>query len=222
MAQLKLLSTQDEGGNTRTFVFEAEGQEWIAGQHDSFVLPQAGEEKSANKRWFTIASAPSDGEIRITTRLSGSSFKRVLNSLQPGDTIEVLGVAGRFTWEDEAPVVLVAGGIGITPYRSILRERHARGKALNATLLYFNRNEQFVFRSEFEELEAQHPELQIRYLVGEIVTADRILELAPEAATRTIYISGPEPMVESVGKALKERGFTVKQDWFPGYDESNY
>jgi len=38
----------------------------------------------------------------------------------------------------------------------------------------------------------------------------------------TVYISGPEPVVESVGNALKQRGLTVKQDWFPGYDEQTY
>ena len=224
MRQLKLISSRDEAGNIRTFVFEADGVEWTAGQHDSFVLPQAGADKADNKRWFTISSAPSEGKVNISTRISNSAFKQALNRLQPGETIDALGIAGKFTWEEESPtpVVLVAGGIGITPFRSILMERHARGKALNATLLYFGRDDNFAFRDELQKLVASHAELKVRYLIGEPITAEKIVELAPLAEKGTVYLSGPEPMVTSVGDVFKERGVALKQDWFPGYNEQNY
>ncbi|MOA69082.1 hypothetical protein D3C78_1970570 [compost metagenome] len=68
----------------------------------------------------------------------------------------------------------------------------------------------------------QHPELDVRYLVGEPISAERILDEEPLAATVPVYLSGPEPMVESVGNDLKQRGVSLRQDWFPGYDERNY
>lgn len=224
MRQLKFLSSHDEAGNIKTFVFAADGMEWKAGQHDTFVLTQAGPDKADNKRWFTIASAPSEGKIYLSTRISDSPFKQALSRLKPGDTIDALGIAGKFTWEEESPtpMVLVAGGIGITPFRSILLERHARGKSLNATLLYFGRDENFAFREDLQRLAELHPELKVRYLIGELISAEKILELAPQAQKGTVYLSGPEPMVTKVGNAFKERGVAIKQDWFPGYDEQNY
>ncbi|MOA29493.1 hypothetical protein D3C78_1505100 [compost metagenome] len=62
----------------------------------------------------------------------------------------------------------------------------------------------------------------MRYLIGEPISAERILDEEPLAARVPVYLSGPEPMVESVGNALKQQGVTLKQDWFPGYDERTY
>lgn len=224
MQQLKLLSKRSEAGNIKSFVFEHGGLHWTAGQNQAFVLPQAGADEADNLRWFTLASAPSEKVVQVSTRVGPSAFKQALDRLQPGDSIGVRDLGGDFTWEDDSatPVVLVAGGIGVTPFRSILLERHARGQALNATLLYFSRDAQIAFRAELDQLCAQHPELDVRYLIGEPISAERILDEEPQAARVPVYLSGPEPMVESVGNALKQRGVDLKQDWFPGYDERNY
>lgn len=224
MQQLKLLSSRSEAGNIKSFLFETGGLHWLAGQNQAFVLPQAGADETANLRWFTLASAPSEGVVQVSTRIGPSAFKQALDRLQPGDAIGVRDLGGDFTWEAESatPVLLVAGGIGVTPFRSMLMERHARGKALNAVLLYFNRDAQIAFRDELQQLATQHPELDVRYLIGELISAERILAEEPLAAKVPVYLSGPEPMVESVGNALKQRGVDLRQDWFPGYDERNY
>lgn len=222
MATLKFLSSYDEVGNVRTFVFETAGLTWVPGQYQTYILDRVEGGEDDKKRFFTIASAPSEGEIHISTRVTDSKFKQALNSLQPGDTIETRDLEGDFTWEDDEPVVLVAGGIGVTPYRSMLLERHATGKPLNGTLVHFNREEAIPFKDEFEKLAAEHPELKLHYIVGQPITADAILEAAPQAASQTTYLSGPEPMVDAVGGELQKRGVNLKQDWFPGYDEQNY
>jgi len=223
MATLKLITSYPEVGNIRTFVFETGGLTWLAGQYQTYMLDQVEGDEKAKKRFFTIAAAPSEGEIHISTRVTESGFKQALNALQPGDTIETRNLEGDFTWEEtEGAVVLVAGGIGVTPYRSMLVERHAQGKPLACTLVHFNREEAIPFRTEFEKLAAEHPELQLVYIVGEPITADTILGAAPEAANLTTYLSGPEPMVDAVGDELTKRGVTLKQDWFPGYDDQTY
>jgi len=224
VTNLKLLASHSEAGNVRTFVFETGGLTWTAGQAQGYRLPQAGDTDDENQRWFTIASAPSEHEIHISTRVSESKFKQSLNALQVGDTIQSFGLEGDFTWEEEpsAPVVLVAGGIGITPFRSILLARSTAGKKLNATLLYFNRTDEVPFRSELKALEDKHPEFTMLVVIGEPISADAILEHAPQAHSQVVYLSGPEPMVENVGSDLKERGVQVKQDWFPGYDDKSY
>lgn len=220
MATLKLLSSYDEVGNIRTFVFEAGGLTWLAGQYQTYIVDAAGGTEDENKRFFTIAAAPSEGEIHISTRVTDSKFKQALNAMQPGDAIETRDLEGDFTWEDVGdPVVLVAGGIGVTPYRSILLERHALGKPLNCTLVHFNREDAIPFRDEFEKLAGEHPELKLKYIVGQPITADSILAAAPEAASQVTYLSGPEPMVDAVGEELQKRGVNLKQDWFPGYTD---
>lgn len=221
---LRLLAVRNEAGNVRTFVFETGGLEWIPGQSQGYVLPAAGDTAEENERWFTIASAPSEGEIHISTRVSDSKFKRALAAMRLGEEIQAHDLDGDFTWEDEPsePVVLVAGGIGITPFRSILLQRHLDGKKLGATLLYFNRDEDIPFLAELRNLGDRHPEFRLIVVTGQPISAEAITSLAPQATREIVYVSGPEPMVESVGSALRERGIRVKQDWFPGYDETNY
>ncbi len=221
---LSLISSRDEVGNVRTFVFEKKTLEWVAGQSQAYVLPQAGKTEKENAHWFTISSAPVEETINISTRISASPFKQALNALNPGDEISTHSLGGTFTWEEigDAPLILMAAGIGITPFRSILLQRSASGKPLNATLLYFNRTDEIPFEKELQKLSHDHSEFHIEMVIGDPVTAEKIFELAPEAAERIVYLSGPAPMVSSIGTALKERGVTIKQDRFPGYDESNF
>src|SRR3990167_3726332 len=117
ITKLNLLSSREEAGNIRTFIFEPDGLTWIAGQRQAYILPQAGKTEKENQRFFTISSAPSEKTINISTRISKSAFKQTLNALSPGETIDAFGLAGKFTWEEEPskPVVLVAAGIGVTP-----------------------------------------------------------------------------------------------------------
>jgi ferredoxin-NADP reductase len=222
--EIRLISAKPEVGNIMTFIFETGGLSWIPGQFQRYTLPQAGTTEEETKRWFTISAAPSEGVIRISTRITESKFKQTLKALKPGDMVQREGIEGDFTWEEEPsnPVVLVAGGIGVTPYRSILLERDARGKKLNATLLYFNRSDEIPFLEEFKVLAEKHPEFTLVTIVGESITAENILTHVPNAEGVTYYLSGPEPMVEAIGTDLIRRGINLKQDWFPGYDEQSY
>lgn len=222
MAQYKFIRSYDEVSNIKTFVFEAGDATWQAGQYQTYVLPQVTGDDKAKRRFFTIASAPSEAELHISTRITDSAFKQALNALTPGDVIEAHGIEGDFTWDDDSPVVLVAGGIGVTPYRSILLERAATGKTLNAHLLYFGRDENFAFKTEFDDLAATHPELIIDYIVGEPISVDSIVHHAPESSDNVVYLSGPEIVVDAVGEALTNHGIAIKQDWFPGYTEATY
>lgn len=224
ITDLTLLSSHEEVGNVRTFVFENNGLTWIAGQNQGYRLKDVEGSPVETERWFTLSSAPSEGTVNISTRISESKFKQALNKLEPGDKIESYELGGDFTWEDEdAPdVVMVAGGIGITPFRSILIDRDRKGKKLNAKLLYFNRTDEVPFREELERLEEKHPEFSMRVLVGERITGDRVIELAPDAKERVVYISGPEQMVDAIAEDLTSRGIEVKKDRFPGYDHNNY
>lgn len=214
-----------EAGNAWTFRFKPEEEvTWVAGQYQRWELPVEAE-KHDKEHWFTISSAPYEGVFAVTTRLSGSAFKNALDALKPGDAITVDTLEGDFVWaEDDMPKVYVAGGIGITPLHSMLKQRAHDGLPLDIHVLYANRDEGFVFRGEFEALEREHPELTVSYAVGNL-TAEVILNDIPDLTGKLVYLSGPEAMVETLGAELKKHGLPeaqLKQDWFPGYDETSF
>jgi ferredoxin-NADP reductase len=209
-----------------SFIFKPEKPlVWKAGQYLHYVLHHEPTDNRGSDRWFTIASAPFEKEPMITTRLAkdkGSSFKTALSSLKIGESIEISEVEGDFIVEDTTQeYVFIAGGIGITPFHSILKELDHAGIKLNVTLLYANRDAQVPYQEEFLAFSKDNSNLKIHY----ITTPDRIDEnkirgLIPDIQKPLFYVSGPEPMVEALGNMLKTMGVPldhIKQDWFPGY-----
>ncbi|HET8670946.1 MAG TPA: FAD-dependent oxidoreductase [Candidatus Saccharimonadales bacterium] len=133
---------------------------------------------------------------------------------------------GDFVWDDsDKPLVFVAGGIGITPFRSMLKQRAHDNLPLNVTLVYGNRTNAIVFKDEFDNYAAQNPEFKVEYVTGEPLTAAKLAELVPNLCSSLVYVSGPEPMVEALGNQLKAAGLPeiqLKQDFFPNYTAENY
>jgi ferredoxin-NADP reductase len=143
--------------------------------------------------------------------------------MKPGDTIKAEGPGGKFVLGDtDKKPILVAGGIGITPYRSMLMQLDHDGQDINAELLYANRDEDFVFGDELFGLEAKHPNFKIHKFVGDRHIEEADLKPYAEDPNAIIYVSGPEPMVEAFEEMLKEKlnvpEDRIKLDFFPGYD----
>jgi ferredoxin-NADP reductase len=164
--KLKLIGTKPEAGNVKSFIWQPEQPvEWIAGQfmHYSLKMPDG----SINKHYFTVSSPPHTGTPQISTRISESDFKQTLNSLKIGDFIEATPPDGDFVWEDsDKPILFIAGGIGVTPFHSILLDRDHNNLPLNLTLVYASRDDKIVFKEEFDALAKKHSELTIKYIVG--------------------------------------------------------
>lgn len=225
--KLKLESTKEEIPGVFSFWFIPEEKvSWKAGQFFHYILHHEPTDERGSDRWFTIASAPYEEKIMLTTRFDGekmSTFKKALKELKVGDEIEATDLEGDFTVEDaQKQMVFIAGGIGVTPFRSIIKELDHEGKPINVTLLYANRSEDNIaYKDEFESIAKTHPEFKIHYVISpERIDVAKIKELVPDYKERIVYVSGPEPMVEELGNALKESGLKedhLKQDWFPGY-----
>lgn len=225
--KLILDHTTDEAPDTISFFFRSEAPlTWRAGQFLVYTLHHADPDDRKEQRYFTISAAPHEGMPRITTRFTdpkGSSFKKALRALKPGDAIEVGIPDGEFVVEDPGQQhVFIAGGIGVTPYRSILHDLDHRGSPMNVTLLYANRTEDAVFRKEFDALASKHPTLKISYFIGDKrIDEQAIRSAAPDLQLPIFYISGPEPMVQAFEKMLAGMGIPdehIKRDYFPGYD----
>lgn len=222
--KLKLIKRQPIVRGVETFTFEPdEPVSWQPGQYMHYVLPHSGEDNRGEERWFTISSPPFQGNIAITTRFTddkGSSFKKALRNLKAGATIQADGPKGSFVIDNfDKKYVLIAGGIGITPYHSMLLQFDHDGRMPEIELLYANNDGEYVFGDELDKLAAKHSELNIRKFTGRRITKT---DLSPYAKlTRAIfYISGPEPMVENYAEVLKQMGLpedSIKTDFFPGY-----
>ena len=224
--KLKLIAKKAETPGVVSFIFKpGEPLAWKAGQFLHYVLNHAPTDDRGSDRWFTIASAPHEHHVMITTRFAakqGSTFKSNLKDLKPGDEIEISDLDGDFIVSNaKKHYVFIAGGIGITPFRAILKEAAHTGTFLNVKMLYANRDKDIVYKKELEALAARNPNLKIYYFFSpQRINKTIIKELVPDLKKPLFYVSGPEPMVESVGKMLQEMGVPnkqIKQDWFPGY-----
>ncbi len=209
-----------EAGDVVSFVFSApRGTTWQAGQYIRLELKKG---EWIDERYFTVASAPYEKQIQITTRLTGSEFKNQLNQLRPEDSATAYGPDGDFTWrETDRPRAMIAAGIGITPFHAILKQRYRDGLSMAVTLLYFNRDAEIPFQAEIDHWQLEHPEFNVAYLTEQRVSPRLISQHLPRLAESLIYLSGPEPVVEEVGeKLIRQHSLQPDQmirDYFPGY-----
>lgn len=226
--KLTLKTSQPLGGNLNKFIFTADSPlSWLPGQYMHYIIPHDSPDDRGDERWFTISSAPHEGEIWITTRVFGdksSSFKRALAYLQPGQTVEADGIEGDFVVDDPSSKhIFVAGGIGITPFRSMLNQLDFDSAPINVELLYANRDEADIpFKEELETLAAKHDQFHITYFIGDHQIDETALrDVAERTAGGIFYLSGPEPMVAALKTKVEQIGIPaerIKIDDFPGYD----
>ena len=199
-----------------------------AGQFMCVELPHLNPDSKGIKRWFTNTAAPYENIMQITTRITASSFKQELMRLEAGSDslIAIEKPSGDFIWQDSAlPKLFIAGGIGITPYFSILKQRLHDKLPIEVMLIYSIRTKEAAFIGDFNEWQAAHPEFKVSYLIGERLDASKLNVLVPQINQSLVYITGPEPMVESLGDDFKLNGLNesqLKQDFFPNYNYQNY
>ena len=163
---------------------------------------------------LTLSSCPEETEfIEFTKRMTGSPFCLRLNSLEKGETISVNGPAGKFIFDDSnETTVMIAGGIGVTPIRSILTSlEKKKGNHCTIILIYGNLNrEDIAFRDELENLNL--PDYHLIHVLSDttgmknaykgFITADIISKEVPKSSNAHYMISGPPVMVKAIKKAL--------------------
>jgi ferredoxin-NADP reductase len=236
--QTKFLVREDVAEGTAAFRFERPaGFDFKPGQSVNLTLLEPSETDARGpSRTFSIASAPHEGSVQIATRLRDTAFKRTLGALAAGAPVRLRGPMGNFTLPDdpERPVVMLAGGIGITPFMSMLRHAE-RAKLPGArTLLYSNRRpEDAPFIDELAGLAARDPRLKLVATMTEMDKSARpwsgertLLDAAflerhlARGASPVYYLAGPPGLVAALGKLLKEASVQesdIRTDEFTGY-----
>lgn len=214
------ISSHKEIDNVFTYLFKPqEPIEWQAGQYINYTLD--GIAPSQAERLFTIASAPYEKHLQVTTIAGPSEFKQKLRELKVGDEVEIDQLGGDFVYQDNGRDKLyLAGGIGITPFRSIVLDRAHQKLPNNALLLYAGRPGHRPFLDEFEAIEKADKTFKKIDYEDKRLSADEIMSVVPDTKDRTVYIAGPQPFVEGLGQELADAGVPKKQikfDWFDGY-----
>ena len=223
---------------------EIEGKrkfEHTAGQYAFFDIGSVYNDPKGPVRHFTIASSPTEEFILISTRIRDSPYKKKLDSLQNGTKVKVRGPLGKFTLHEDysKPAIFLSGGIGVTPFRSMIK--YATDKNLPVRIIMFDSNknqENILFKMDFENCTNTNKNLRIIYTIteeqnvtenkewkgekGRIDMAMLKRHLEPGDLEKSIfYLCGPPPMVKAMQEMLDQNlqvpGERIKVEEFTGY-----
>jgi len=205
------------------------------GQYMEWTLAHAHPDSRSVRRYFTIASSPTDPDLRLGVKFyaPASTFKERLFSMQPGEQIVASQLSGDFTLprDPERKLVFIAGGIGITPFRSMIQYLLDTGEKRPVTILYANKTPADAVYHELLERAQHELGAKLVYAFNEptvplpggsvrAITSEVIVQQIPDYQDQTFYISGPQGMVTSFKNMLTGMGVgrtSIKTDYFPGF-----
>ncbi len=235
--RVRLKERRSEATEVISFVFDLGGQpfgyqpgQYVFYELDALDFP----DERGNRRHFTLSSSPTEkGVVMFTTRMRGSGFKETLRNAPLGYEINLGTPLGHFVIPEGETRrhVFIAGGIGVTPYRSMLRCAVDAKKPIDAVLLYFSHSSaDIVFGQELEEIARQMPTLSLVHVLsdpepgwkGEKGGLNEVFlrKWVPDLAQRLFWISGPPPMVTAYKELVKQTGVgdeAIRTDSFAGY-----
>ncbi len=231
--KLRLQRVERIANNALGFWFEKPPRlAFQAGQYLEWSLPHSPHDRRGWRRYLSLASAPDEKEVMVAVKIDtpSSTFKQALAKLTPGAVLEATTVNGKFTLPEDTtrPCVLIAGGIGITPFRSMIKELLLRQESRPIRLLYAaSTPEDFAFRDLFAEAEQYGVKTTLlpstatsgwRGDVGHITTST-LRDLATGADRPLYYVSGSAPFVEHCQSLIRGNGVVagdIRCDYFPG------
>ena len=220
---------------TLLVLFAVEGYpEYRPGHYFWVELPERGhqDEKGLRRHISLVTSPTEQGVVGLATRLRDTAFKKTLAELEVGDAVDVEEPKGSFVLPEDtdADYVFVAGGIGITVFRSMLRYIADTGAPYRVTLVYSNRDrESAAFLDELPELESRIPGLRVVLTMtdddgwdGERRRIDEAMlgDVLGDLSRYTFLVAGPPAMAEGVSQTLLAAGVPedrVLSDRFSGY-----
>jgi len=212
-------------------VAKPEGFSFLASQSAALMIEKG---YGIQRHAMSIASSPSRDYMEWATRNSDSDFKKTFLSLQKGDPISFMGPKGNFLLESEIHAVFIAGGIGITPFRSMLEFIEDERLNTSVTLLYGNRSlEDIPFKQQLDQISEANSNIDMQYLISDPpsspqwdyreghIDEDLLREVVAAHSDAIYYVAGPGNMVRSILQILTTIGVPperVRQEMFRGYD----
>ncbi|HEX5446989.1 MAG TPA: FAD-dependent oxidoreductase [Pirellulales bacterium] len=234
----QLQSHQEVAEQTMAFRFDKPaGFTFTPGQFiDITLLDPPETDAEGNARGFSLASAPYEDFLMVATRTRDTAFKRVLGKLAPGVEVKIEGPFGdlRLHHDPSRAAVVLTGGIGITPFRSILLQATRDKLPQRIFLFYGNRRpEDAAFLAELQALEKQNPNYKLIACMSEMEKSQRpwagergeidspmLARHLPGVGSAIYYITGPPAMVKAMHAVLKDTGVdddNIRIEEFAGY-----
>jgi ferredoxin-NADP reductase len=223
------------GTDIYDFIFSVDrGFKFRAGQYMEWTLGHKKTDSRGNRRYFTLASSPTEKEVILGVKFyeQPSSFKKQMLAMKSGDKIIAGSLAGDFTLPSNSKekLVFIAGGIGVTPFRSMLKYLADKNEKREIVLIYSNKQVgEVAYRDVLLEAWQKLGVRIICTLTGQppegwqghtgYVTPQMVMSEVPDYKERTFYISGSHVMVKSFSDMLSNLGVKktkIKTDFFPG------
>jgi ferredoxin-NADP reductase len=176
-------------------------------------------------RTYSLSSSPTEPDLMITFKEGQSEIKKALAGAAPGEAMRITAFGNdyEFQLDEHRDSVLIAGGVGVAPFRSMLKEMLDARRSGSVVLVYLNATDDFLFRDELDAWQLELPEARVEYLVTQGVKRkdrDRLVrEVVPDSAHH-YYIAGAEGMIESTEALLDTMGVDhddIRIDSFGGY-----
>lgn len=235
---VKLLDKKQLTSDAYSFYFERpEGFSFKPGQYMRVTLTILHPDERGNKRYFSISSSPTNKDhLMITTRIIKSAFKNTLLTMSPGNTIEIFGPMGNFVLNEEEKRhrVFIAGGIGITPFHSMIQ--YAADKNIAAPITHFSSfstPDEIIFHDDLMNASQKNPNIRVIETVTHPeesktlwsgitgrISHEMVRQYVPEYMAAVFYICGPAAMTETLQKSVKDMGVPdgqIKVERFSGY-----
>lgn len=234
----KLVSRNEVAEGTMAFHFEKPpGFTFTPGQYVNVTLINPPEtDAEGNTRSFSIASAPHDGTIEVVTRMRDTAFKRVLKTMALGTEVKMQGPVGMLTLPADVgvPVVFLTGGIGITPFLSMVSHATQTRSTQSMTLFYSNRRpEDTAYVKELQSWAKQNSHFRFVGTMTQMekstqpwsgekgyITEEMVAKYVPDVRQPLYFIAGPPSMVENMVAMLRHAGVEeekIRVEEFLGY-----
>lgn len=236
-AILSLSAINKLANDTYEFVFSGPVPAFEPGQFAEWTLHADKADDRGNRRWFTIASSPTERDVRLGIKFYAkpSAYKALLAKFKSQSPMLAGSIAGDFVLprNKKRKLAFIAGGIGVTPFRSMVKYLHDSGEIRDTVMFYSNRSDaEIAYKDVFDAAERANIGFKAVYTLtdkdipatwqGErgYVDAAMIAKHMPDYKDRTFYISGPPAMVGTFKKSLRKMGvpfYRIKTDYFPGF-----
>ncbi len=182
------------------------------------------EELSGGKT-YSLSSSPTEPDLVITFKVGQSGIKRTLQTAQPGDLYRMTAYGNDydFSLHQNRSSVLIAAGVGVAPFRSMIREMFDQCSTDSAHLIYLNRTADFLFREELDQWSADLRDVRIDYVLTAGMKSKERRKLLVESVNKAAhyyYVAGPPTMIEATEDILMSAGVdhdNIRIDSFDGY-----
>jgi ferredoxin-NADP reductase len=226
--EVALTGREEVAEGTTAFRFaKPAGFAFKPGQSVNLSLIDPPAEPNSARRTFSLASAPFESELAIATRMrEGSAFKRALKALPIGSNVRLTGPLGDMTLHEDAAraAVFIGGGIGITPFRSMLLQADHDRLEHRLLLAYSNRRrEHAAFLAELQALERRNARFRLLAAMTDtdgMINDETLKRFVGDAPAPVYYLAGPPAMVAAMKAILARNGVgadDVRSEEFFGY-----